>query len=143
MKFFTIYVDRLSEGRIETFQEKVDPAFLDVKDGNLFFEEPVLFEGTAYLAETHLVLNMDVSTRYRTFCKICNDLISLPFVLKGLYITEELANIPSKLFDLEETLRDSILLEIPMYNECEGGCLMRKELNSYFKKETIQHGCTT
>lgn len=134
---FYIYIDRLSEGGVETIDEKVDPAFLDVTDGNLFFPEPITFQGSAYLAENHLILTLNLSTRYQTFCKICNDLILLPFSLKGLYITEEVSNIPSKIFDLQEPLRDAILLEIPLYSECEGGCPMRKDLKNYFKQESV------
>lgn len=134
---FNIYIDRLTEGNVELIEESVDPSFLDVTDGNLFFPEKILFDGSAYLAENHLILSLNLSTRYQTFCKICNELILLPFSLKGLYITEDIESIPSKIFDLKEPLRDAILLEIPLYGECEGGCPMRKDLNKYFKQESV------
>ncbi len=134
---FNIYIDRLGEGSVQPLDEKVDSSFLEVPDGNLFFPEQVVFHGSAYLADSHLILNLDLSTRYQTYCKICNDLILLPFTLKGIYITEEISNIPSKVFDLKAPLRDAILLEIPLYSECEGGCPMRKDLNQYFKQEPI------
>ena len=134
---FNIYIDRLGEGSVQPLDEKVDSSFLEVPDGNLFFPEQVVFHGSAYLADSHLILNLDLSTRYQTYCKICNDLILLPFTLKGIYITEEISNSPSKVFDLKAPLRDAILLEIPLYSECEGGCPMRKDLNQYFKQEPI------
>jgi len=134
---FKIYIDRLSEGEVETIDEEVDPSFLEVTDGNLFFSEKVNFNGTAYLADSHVLLAINISTTYKTYCRICNELIILPFTLDDLYITEEIANIPSKIFDLKGPLRDAILLEIPLYNECEGGCSMRKDLNKYFKQDLI------
>ncbi len=133
---FNIYIDRLNEGGVELIDEVVDPDFLDVTDGNLFFPEKISFQGTAYLAESHLILTLDLSTKFQTYCKICNELIVLPFSLKGLYITEEIENIPSKIFNLKDSLRDAILLDIPLYSECDGGCAMRKDLNKYFKQDS-------
>ena len=134
---FYIYIDRLGDGEIETLEEEVDPSFLEVTDGNLFFPETIAFHGTAYIAETHLILSLNLSTHYQTYCKICNELIVLPFTLNSLYITEEIENIPNKIFDLRETLRDAILLEIPLYSECVGGCSMRNDLNKYLKQDSI------
>ncbi len=134
---FYIYIDRLGDGEVEFLDAEVDSDFLEVTDGNLFFPEKITFQGTAYLAETHLILTLDISTHFQTYCKICNELIVLPFSLKSLYITEDVANIPQKIFDLRETLRDAILLEIPLYSECEGGCLMRKDLNKYLKQDSV------
>jgi uncharacterized metal-binding protein YceD (DUF177 family) len=134
---FNIYIDRLKEGEVTLIEEEVDSAFLDVTDGNLFFPEKIAFHGSAYLAENHLVVTLDLSTTYQTYCKICNELINVPFSIEGLYITEEAENISSKIFDLKEPLRDAILLEIPLYSECEGGCSMRKDLNKYFKQDSV------
>jgi uncharacterized metal-binding protein YceD (DUF177 family) len=133
---FNIYIDRLSEGSIEKIDESISGDFLELTDGNLFFPENIDFQGKAYLADSHLILTLDISTQYQTYCKICNELITLPFTLEGLYITEEIGNIPSKVFNLKESIRDAILLEIPLYSECEGGCPMRKDLNQYFKQES-------
>ena len=134
---FFIYIDRLGDGEVEALDEEVDPDFLEVTDGNLFFSEKIAFHGNAYVAETHLILSLNISTHFQTYCKICNEQITLPFSLEGLYITEEIENIPHKIFDLRETLRDAILLEIPLYSECEGGCLMRKDLNKYLKQDSV------
>ena len=134
---FNIYIDRLNDGGVETIDAEVDPDFLDVSDGNLFFPEKVQFHGSAYLADSHLILTLDLSTHFQTYCKICNELIVLPFSLKGLYITEEVENIPSKIFNLKDSLRDALLLEIPLFSECEGGCLMRKDLNKFFKQDPV------
>jgi hypothetical protein len=133
---FNIYIDRLTEGGVEEINETISGDFLEITDGNLFFPEKITFKGKAYLADCHLILSLDISTHYQTYCKICNELITLPFNLEGLYITEEISNIPSKIFDLKESIRDAILLEIPIYSECEGGCPMRKDLNQYFKQES-------
>lgn len=134
---FYIYIDRLGDGEEEVLEEELDPSFLDVTDGTLFFPEKISLQGTAYVVETHLILTLDISTNYKTYCKICNELIVLPFSLQGLYITEEIENIPSKIFDIRETLRDAILLEIPLFAECEGGCPMRKELNKFLKQDSV------
>lgn len=132
---FKIYIDRLSNGRIETLSKSLSPKFLEVSDGNLEFPEMVSIEGVAYLAEDHLVLAIDLATEYKTHCKICNEWISLPFIAKGVYITEELEKIPSRVFDFESAIRDTILIEIPLYGECNGNCSMREDLKKFFVSE--------
>lgn len=130
---FKIYVDRLSGGQEEVIKECFSPDFMDISDGTHKFPDDIFVEGKAYLADSHLILHLDIAARYTTSCKICNEDISLPLNLKGLYLTEEVENIPGHVFDMQNALRDSILLEIPMYSECEGHCPKRFEYSMYLK----------
>ncbi len=131
---FKIYIDRLQLSSNEEIQGSMNPSFLEVADGRLFFREPIELSGSAYLADDHLILHLNVKTSYVSFCKICNEEISTPFLLEGLYITEELENVSGQVYDFSHPLRDAILLEIPLYTECNGNCPSRASLNEYFKQ---------
>ena len=129
---FNIYIDRLLGGHVENIEEEVDPAVMKVKDNLLSFEEPIKISGKAYLAEDFLIMNLDIETKYKAPCKICSEEIKKPVEIKGIYLTQELKEIPSRVFDAMELIRDTIFLEIPNYHECRGDCPMRDELKNYF-----------
>lgn len=131
---FKIYIDRLNGGQEEEISECFSSDFMTVSDGGLVFSNDIIVNGRVYLADSHLVLHLDIATKYKTFCKICNEDILAPLDLKGLYLTEEVENIPGRIFDMEQALRDAILLEIPMYSECEDRCPRRAELDAYLAK---------
>lgn len=126
-----IFIDRLREGHSEEIDQEVGPDFLFVEDGGLVFDVGVSVSGKAYLADSHLVCTLDVSTVYKTWCKICNELVPFELDLTGIYLTEEVENIPSKIYNFQEPLREAILLEIPMYHECDGNCPERENIRQY------------
>ncbi|MBS0585445.1 MAG: hypothetical protein JSR76_03980 [Verrucomicrobia bacterium] len=131
---FKIYLDRLRLVPQQEIQGSVNPDFLEVADGRLFFRELIEIKGSAYLADDHLILHLDVTTSYISFCKICNEEIATPFLLEGLYITEDFEKGALKEYDFRTPLRDAILLEIPLYTECQGSCPQRASLKEYFKQ---------
>lgn len=129
---FNIYIDRLLGGHVENIDEEIDPKVMETKDNLLTFEEPVKVTGKAYLAEDFLIMNLDIETKYKAPCKICSEDIEKPLEVRGIYLTKELKEIPSRVFDAMELVRDTIFLEIPDYHECGGECPMRDELKKYF-----------
>lgn len=133
---FKIYVDRLNGGREEAISECFSPDFMALSDGTHQFPEDISVSGKAYLADSHLILHLDIATRYIACCKICNEEMALPLTLKGLYLAEEVENIPGHVFDMQQPLRDAILLEIPMYSECKGNCPKRFEYSMYLKSSS-------
>lgn len=134
MEVFKIFIDRLKGGQTVEMSGEVAPDFMAVKDGGLVFDETVSFHGKAYLADDHLVCTLDASTTYKTRCKICNELLPIPLDLQGIYITEEIQNISSKIYDVKEALREAILVEIPMYHECGGNCPERANIQQYLTR---------
>ena len=130
-----IYIDRLVNGKIENIDEELSPLLLETNDNFFRFEEPIKVSGSAYLAEEFLVLNLNISTSYKAPCKICLEDLDKVFEKEGLYFTEELSAIPSKVYDVSMQIRDTLFLEIPDFHECEGGCSMREELKKYLKEK--------
>lgn len=135
-KDFIIYVDRLKDGQTLKIEENSSPAFLDIHEEELSFPSPVAIRGKAYLAEDHLVLQLDIRTEFVMPCSICNEKVTVPVEIKNFYHVEPLAEIPSHIFDYTELLREDILLQVPPFIECRGGkCPERGNISPYLKKE--------
>lgn len=132
---FKIFTENLKKGGREKIREELEPDFIDVKEERLSFEDTVYIEGEAYVADHELILNLDIKTDVMIPCSICNKPVKTPISLKNIYIAEPLDSIKSGVFSLVDPLREAILLEAPIFSECEGGeCPSRKELEKYFKK---------
>lgn len=135
-KDFIIYVDRLKDGQTLKIEEKSSPEFLDIHEEELSFTDPVSISGKAYLAEDHLVLQLDIRTQFVMPCSICNEKVTLPIEIKNFYHVEPIAEITSHIFDFTELLREDILLQVPPFVEChEGRCPERGTISPYLKKE--------
>jgi len=132
---FRIHTESLRNGHVEKIQEEFSCDFIDVKEDRLIFKDPVFVSGEAYLADSDLVLHLDIETKAIIPCSICNEPVEVPIDLKGLYLTEPLDQIKTGLFSLVEPLREAILIETPAFAECnQGNCPARNELEKYFKK---------
>ncbi len=135
-KNFSIYVDRLKDGQTLTIEEESSPAFLDVTENELAFPSPVFIHGKAYLADDHLILQLDIRTEYSMPCSICNETARVPLEIKNFYHVEPIEEITSHIFDYTNLLREDILLQIPPFVEChDGQCPERNSVNPYLKKK--------
>jgi uncharacterized metal-binding protein YceD (DUF177 family) len=133
---FKIYVDPLKHGHVERIDECFTPDFLDVKEKELIFSDPVLVQGEAYAAEANLILHLTASTHAYMFCSMCNERVKVAVNLENLYHAVPLADVKGAVFSMADVIREGILLEIPHFAECNGGkCPKREELNRYLSKE--------
>jgi len=129
---FKIYVDRLRSGQKEAIEENFAPDFLDVKEEDLHFPAPVAVKGETYVADDHLILHLDITTKALMPCAVCNEQTEIPIALKNLYLTIPLEEIKGAIFDFSTELREAILLQIPPFIECGNGkCPQREELKKY------------
>jgi len=136
---FKIYVDRLRDGQVEKIQEVFSSDFLDVHEKELAFDAKVIVNGEAYLAEDALVLHLDLDAQATMPCSICNESTSVPIEVKGFYHLVPLDEIKSGVYDMQEALREAILLETPQFAECHGGaCPQRDVIGKYLRKESLQ-----
>ncbi|MCB1084820.1 MAG: hypothetical protein KDK60_01820 [Chlamydiia bacterium] len=129
-----IYVDRLSDGQTETIDEVLSPDFLDMEERELHFVGKVRLKGKAYLADSHLVIQLRVEAEAIVPCSICNEDVKKTLLIKSFYHTEEVEKIKGHIFDYSRAVREAILLEVPNYVECQGNCPKRKELKQYFQQ---------
>ncbi|EFB42517.1 MULTISPECIES: YceD family protein [Parachlamydia] len=132
-RLFKIYVDRLKTGDKVEIHETVSPDFLDVHEDELSFKKPVVVDGEAYLAGDELILHLQAEAEAHIPCAICNEDVSVGVFLESFYHAEPLAKIKTGIFDYQELLRESILLETPEFVECEGNCPKREKFKKYLK----------
>jgi len=132
MESLKIYIDRLKGGQSLTIDETLTSDFLDIDEEDLLFENPVRLKGEAYLANEHLIIHLDIETIASLPCSICNHPVRLPIVMKNIYLTEPLAEIKRAIFDITSEVRESILLQTPLFTECHNGkCPERESLKKF------------
>ncbi|MEL7431386.1 MAG: hypothetical protein AAGI90_02500 [Chlamydiota bacterium] len=139
--FFTIYVDRLKNGHTDRFSSSVSADFLDCNDRDLQFTSPVDCSGEAYIASDHLVVHISAATVIGIPCSICNKTVLVPIAMKNFYMTKPLQECSST-YNFQNALREELLLEVPPFSECAGGCKNRKFVEKFMKKEDPPGGDT-
>lgn len=138
---FRIYVDQLHDGRETSIDEVIEPAFLHINETDLIFKKDVAVQGEAYLASNDLVLHLNVKAEALIPCAICNELVPITINVKDFYFTEPLSEIKSGIFSFEELLRETILIEVPLFAECnEGHCPQRSEMAKFMKEPKGKNG---
>lgn len=130
---FKIFVEQLRDGKKQDFDEVLDPAFLEINEEDLVFEEPVSLKGCTYLAENELLIKWTIKTKARMLCAICNKPVEVPLTIEDAYFSEPLSEIKTGVFSFKELLRETILLEVPLIAECEGFCPRRAEYTEFLK----------
>lgn len=134
METLKIYIDRLKRGQTLKIDERLSPDFLDIDEEDLLFEDSVHLKGETYLANEHLIVHLNVETQACLPCSICNDLVHIPIVIKNIYLSQPLAEIKGAIFDMTNEIRESILLQIPLFTECHNGkCPERENLKQFLK----------
>ena len=133
-----IPIEHVKEGKSVALDHVYDSASLDLGDKDLTFDPDITVKGNAYLAEDHLVLQLNISGAASLPCLVCNKPVKVPFNHKNLYITKPLTDIHAGRFDFKEELREAILLEFPSFAECEdGNCPERKTIECYLKHPSL------
>ncbi len=137
MEQLKIYIDRFKDDHKELLKEKLSPALFDIEDKDLHFPSPIEIEAEVYLANDHLVIHFDIETTATLPCSICNQPAHYPVSIKNLYLTKPLSEIQGVIYDLTDEVRESILLQIPPFAECNTGqCPERESVKKYFKPTT-------
>lgn len=136
MDNLNVYVDRLKNGERHCFNEALDPAFLDLPGDELSFVEKVLLKGEAYFVDNHLVIHLNISAPATLPCSICNDPARIEIAMKNLCLTIPSEEIKGAVYNIASTIRESILLQAPLYAECNGGtCPERTAIKSFLTTE--------
>lgn len=135
---FNIYVEQLRKGGREVIKELLTTDFLDVSEEEISFVDQVSVEGEAYLAGETLFLNLALKAHALMPCSICNEAVPVTICIDNFYHAEPLEEIKSGVFSFKEIIREAILLELPAFVECAGGCPKRKEIAKYLKQTQEQ-----
>ena len=132
---FKIYVDRLREGTEVEITDKFDVDFLQIDDKELKFVGPLLLTGSAYVAETELIINWCFKVKALLPCTICTELTEVKVEIANGYECIQLSEIKNGIFNFKSLLREAVLIEVPFFAECNGGmCAQRAEISKYLKE---------
>lgn len=131
----TLFIDRLQSGKTEKIKEILSSEFLDIHEAELTFSDKVFIDGEAYLANEHLIIQLEVKLTATLPCSICNHPTELPLELHRFYHTEEIGQIKSHIYNYSSALREAILLEVPSFVECGDNCPNRDELKKYIHQD--------
>ncbi len=115
---FTILIDRLRDGHREPIAGSVTADFLEVEEEELSFPHPVSFKGEAYLAEDHLIINLEASTDCQLPCSLCNERFTKPLHLPHLTLAIATEELRKPFYSFRDELRTALLLEVPSFAHC-------------------------
>lgn len=134
---FRLYIDRLRGGQVEKIQGPFPSDFLGEEEEGLKFPFPVAAKGEAYLSEEHLVIRLEAGVRALVPCCVCNEFTEITLETKDFYQTVPLSEIKGALYSFKESLREALMIELPLYAECTGGkCPKRDVLAPYMKRKS-------
>ena len=123
-----IYVQRLRDGQPDPLEEDIPPEVMEIEERELRFEDPIEVRGQCYLADDHLVVEMDLSSRAQMPCAICNEDVAIPLNVEGVRSLIDLDEIKTGVFDASELIREELLLVLPLRIECNDRCPEREKL---------------
>ncbi len=127
-----IYVDRLKNGESLKIEEVLSPDFLEIDEDDLHFKDPVRLTGEAYLSNDHLIIHLNIGTTALLPCSICNTPVQIPISVKNIYLTQPLEEIKGAIYDITNEVRESILIQTPLFAECsKGNCPERENLKNF------------
>lgn len=136
MDQFKIYVNRLNNGQTHEHEESLSSDFLDVRENFLKFQENIRISGSTYLADDHLVSHLCIDAIATIPCSICNEPVRIPIAIKDLYLSTPLTEIKGAIYDLSDEIRESILLQVPQFAECQQGkCPQRSHIEQFLGKK--------
>lgn len=135
---FKIYVKQLRDGQVEKIEENFSTDFLDVHEKDLVFSDPVKVSGEAYLADNELVLHLDIQACGIIPCAICNEGVKVKIAVPDFYHAVPLNEVTTGIYNFSDILRETILLETPLFAECGGCCPRRKDVQKYMKKNSSE-----
>lgn len=126
-----VFLSDLDSGLCSKLDVSVSPEFLNVKDADLAFVDPVHVQGDVYLAGDELIAKISCHTHASMTCKVCNEMTKVEVAVEGLYFTYPRSEVVNGQFNCTELVREAILLDLPAFAECGGDCPQRDSLGAY------------
>lgn len=126
-----LYIDRLRQGEYKDFSLKTGPKLMEAEDHEAIFEDDIVANGAATISSEHLILNISIEAKGKTYCKICNEPIEHTIHIEENHVCFSLQDMKSGVFSLGPYIRETIFLNLPKYSECEGLCPERAVIKKY------------
>lgn len=146
---FFVYIDRLREGCSEHWEFDADSSILDVNEPELRFSGKVSLSGEAQLSslgsEKELFLSLELEAQAHMPCAICNGDVCIDVKPERSHTTVPLTEVKGAVFDWSPFARETALLGVPQFVECQGGCPERAKIAPFLKqpdREKVDKGQT-
>jgi uncharacterized metal-binding protein YceD (DUF177 family) len=143
---FLLYIDRLKKGEKENLNLFLPPDIFEVVEDELSFQDPVEMHGEAYVSEPHLIIHFSAQTKVCMPCSVCNEKTKENLIVKNAYHTFDLQELTDATLSFIDIVRESLLLELPQFIECQNGhCPNRPLIEPYLhnpedeKKDDIHY----
>ncbi len=138
--YYKIYVDQLREGKVEQIDRQFPIELLDVNETELTFSGKIHVTGEVYQSSDSLVLHLNMEVSGVIPCSICNEQVTVPLSIKGLYHVVPVNEIKGHIFDMRPIVRENILINTPQFAECDGGnCQERSSISQYLKSNDAKN----
>ncbi len=138
-----VYTERLRQESTQIIEEELPCDFLGVSEKALSYVGIVQVTGEAYLADEELIVHASLTAKGLIPCSICNEPVQVTIQVGNFYHAESLRTIKSGIFNIGEVIREAIILETPMFAECnQGQCSHRKELAPFLKPDSSSGSST-
>jgi uncharacterized metal-binding protein YceD (DUF177 family) len=136
-----IHVDQLKNGEQKEIQEKLPPEFLELESGDeIKNKEPISVYGTVYVTDDYLILDLNIEANLILMCGFCTESYSFPVKRTHFMHEEPLETMTKGVFDLGNFIRETVLLEVPLYPLCGGKeCKNRKKVEKFLSQKKEEH----
>lgn len=131
-----IFLNQIPKDKPLIIQEELSKGFLGLKEDYLSSESEIRVELKASLLDNDLIFSYRIEGTLSLPCTVCNAPVSFTIRAQENNVVENVEK--EHAFDFGPYVRDSFLLEVPPFAECQqgdGGCAHRKEIKNFLKKE--------
>jgi uncharacterized metal-binding protein YceD (DUF177 family) len=137
-----IRIDTSSDDGETVFEEQLSSDFLDLKENDeLVAESDIKVLGKVYRASEWVMVEAYVSTTIGMPCAMCNERCSFGIDQMFWEQSVPLSSVRDGVVDLSESLREAILLEIPLFTKCGGDvCRNIDEVRTFLRSEDRAKG---
>jgi uncharacterized metal-binding protein YceD (DUF177 family) len=137
MQHFEIFIDRLKEGEELSIDEFLEPSCLELKDDDeLSASSPIHVQGRVYSASDWVIIDVKVNASVEMKCAMCNNQFTYAIEIPRFVYEKQMSTIEHGKWDVQNELREAILLEVPFFALCNGdSCRNIAEIQQFIRTE--------
>lgn len=132
---FKIFLDRLTEGNEQDLDDVIPSDLIFANEHELKFGKDTTIKGKAYLASDHLVIDIYAKVEVKMPCIICSKWVPFVLEMEKQTHTIPIEDVKNKIYNYQDLIKESILLQIPQTIECASSCPERPSIAQFLVKE--------
>jgi uncharacterized metal-binding protein YceD (DUF177 family) len=142
MQRLQVFVDQLKDGEELVLDESLPPSCLDLAEGDeIVASSPITVQGRVYMASDWIIVDARVHTLISIPCAMCNNMFTYAIELPRFVTERQISTIEKGTWDIQEEIREAILLEVPFFGLCNGdSCHNIAEIQQFIRTEQAHKG---